>query len=244
MKTPTTVADALRPFYEWADRNRSAVSPEPMDELIRLARIACDQYGAATRAPAQRPSITVDVNSVRNVAFAECAVLITELTLKHGKATGADYEQGVLDHGYRLLHKVRTLAQGVGHCGDYVLVPLEPTQAMVRAAYAEQPGAINAGFAQVYRSMLDAAQGLPSPAQSSWQSIDTAPLDPLRDPPLVMLWVEDGGHKGEGTHAFGRCYRSHDGSVRGVASGFSGNWKIKYWKPLGPGPSVPSTEGE
>lgn len=45
--SPGTVADALRPFYEWADRNRSAVASEPMDELIRLARIACDQYTAA-----------------------------------------------------------------------------------------------------------------------------------------------------------------------------------------------------
>jgi len=36
--------EALRPFAEWADRNRSAVSSEPMDELIRLARKACDDY--------------------------------------------------------------------------------------------------------------------------------------------------------------------------------------------------------
>ncbi len=37
------------------------------------------------------------------------------------------------------------------------LVPIEPTQEMVRHAYAAQPGAINAGFAQAYCAMLEAA---------------------------------------------------------------------------------------
>lgn len=82
-----------------------------------------------------------------------------------------------------------------------------------------------------------------SAQQERWQPIETAPLDPIRDPPLVMLWVEGGGHKGVGTHAFGRCYRSHDGNVRGVASGFLGNWSIRYWMPLPNGPAVTSTSG-
>jgi hypothetical protein len=66
---------------------------------------ALEAFGAA-----QAPRVTVDVNSVRDGAFGECAKLITELTLKHGRATGTDYEQGVQDHGYRLLHQVRALA--------------------------------------------------------------------------------------------------------------------------------------
>ena len=43
---------------------------------------------------------------------------------------------------------------------DWKLVPLEPTQEMVRAACKEQPHAINAGFAQAYRTMMANA---PSP---------------------------------------------------------------------------------
>lgn len=39
----------LRPFAEWADRNRSAVSHEAADELILLARKACDAYGPLSR---------------------------------------------------------------------------------------------------------------------------------------------------------------------------------------------------
>jgi len=40
---------------------------------------------------------------------------------------------------------------------DGVVVPREPTEEMVRAAYADQPNAVNVGFAQAYRAMLAAA---------------------------------------------------------------------------------------
>jgi hypothetical protein len=79
------------------------------------------------------------------------------------------------------------------------------------------------------------------PVTAQWRMLETAPIDPLRDPPLVMLWVDDGGHCGKGTHAFGRCYLSHDGKVRGVASGFSGNWSVRYWMPLPAPPSPQET---
>ncbi len=42
----SAVRGALRPFAEWANRDRSAVLPGPVDELIRLARKACDDYAA------------------------------------------------------------------------------------------------------------------------------------------------------------------------------------------------------
>ena len=38
-----------------------------------------------------------------------------------------------------------------------VLVPREPTEAMVAAAYKDQPDAINAGFSQAYRAMIAAS---------------------------------------------------------------------------------------
>jgi hypothetical protein len=69
---------------------------------------------------------------------------------------------------------------------------------------------------------------------SEWRPIATAPEVDItqRDPETVLLWVADGGHGGKGTHAFGRCYKSHDGSIRAVASGFHGNWNITHWSPL------------
>lgn len=48
--------DALRPFAEWADRNRNAVSGEAADELIRLARKACDDYTRGASLPSQPAS--------------------------------------------------------------------------------------------------------------------------------------------------------------------------------------------
>lgn len=48
------------------------------------------------------------------------------------------------------------------------LVPIDPTQEMVRTAYEKQPGVINVGFAQAYRDMVAAAPKLPDvPAQYS-----------------------------------------------------------------------------
>ncbi len=85
------------------------------------------------------------------------------------------------------------------------------------------------------------AAALPLEEMTDWQPIETAPIDPRRDPPTVMLWVGNGGEGGKGTHAFGRCYRSHDGRVRGVACGFSGDWSIKHWMPL-PAPPLSSKE--
>jgi hypothetical protein len=66
---------------------------------------------------------------------------------------------------------------------------------------------------------------------SEWQPIETAPTSPETDPPLIMLWVDDGGMKGNGCHAFGRCYRSADGTVRGVPIGFHG-FTCTKWQPL------------
>lgn len=40
---------------------------------------------------------------------------------------------------------------------DFITVPREATQEMVRAAYQDQPGAINVGFAQAYRVMVAAS---------------------------------------------------------------------------------------
>ena len=45
---------------------------------------------------------------------------------------------------------------------DWKLVPVEPTQEMVRKAYRQQPDAINAGFSQAYRAMLEAAPTPPA----------------------------------------------------------------------------------
>lgn len=41
------------------------------------------------------------------------------------------------------------------------LLPIDPTQEMVREAYAKQPAAINVGFAQSYRDMVGAAPAAP-----------------------------------------------------------------------------------
>lgn len=137
-----------------------------------------------------------------------------------------------------------SVAQALGHS--------DLLRKLLRLDWASDPGLATLR-AEVEVALSSPAQAKPepseddydpahqAPAPSTWQDISTAPIDPLRDPPLVMLWVSDGGHMGKGTHAFGRCYRSHDGTIRGVASGFSGNWEIKYWKPLGEGPEVPST---
>jgi len=38
---------------------------------------------------------------------------------------------------------------------DVLAALREPSEAMVRAAYADQPDAINAGFSQAFRAMLD-----------------------------------------------------------------------------------------
>lgn len=76
-----------------------------------------------------------------------------------------------------------------------------------------------------------------------WQRISEypAPKNDWDTPDSVLLWVADGGGKGSGCHAFGRVYRYADGTVRAVASGFSGNWNITHWMPL-PAPPISSKE--
>ncbi len=113
-------------------------------------------------------------------------------------------------------------------CLSYARKDLEPTSPITLALYRDDA-----------EHAADAVLALPAHpvASTGWQDLESAPTDPLRDPPLVMLWVDDGGSKGTGTHAFGRCYPSHDGRIRAVASGFSGNWSIRYWRPLPGGPA-------
>ena len=63
-----------------------------------------------------------------------------------------------------------------------------------------------------------------------WQPIGTGPTEPRDDPPQVMLWVEGGGGFRKGCAAFGHCYESHNGDVKGVAGGFNG-FHCSHWAP-------------
>lgn len=55
------------------------------------------------------------------------------------------------------------------------LVPVEPTMEMVRVAYASQPGAINTGFAQAYRTMLAASPT--AKAEDGMREVDDAMVE-------------------------------------------------------------------
>lgn len=66
------------------------------------------------------------------------------------------------------------------------LAPVEPTQEMVRAAYENQPDAINVSFAQCYRDALAAAPSPPaSPALILPDQITPAIADALG----IMIFV-------------------------------------------------------
>lgn len=85
--------------------------------------------------------------------------------------------------------------------------------------------------------ILTILKSRPAPAQG-WQPIETAPTTPAdADPEIITLWVVNGGDDGKGCPAFGRCYRSVDGTVRAVPNGYRG-FKCSHWMPL---PSPPSS---
>lgn len=54
-------------------------------------------------------------------------------------------------------------------------LPQEPTDDMVRAAYKDQPDAIQAGFAQAYRTMFKAAPVVQHPAVNALRALAIVP---------------------------------------------------------------------
>jgi hypothetical protein len=90
--------------------------------------------------------------------------------------------------------------------------------------------------------LVSAAQGKPD--CGAWRLIETAPfVDDLSetDPERILVWVEDGGSRGEGAIAFGYAFRGRDGSVRLKADGYMG-FKVTLWRPMPAGPAFPSTD--
>lgn len=71
--------------------------------------------------------------------------------------------------------ELRLLSSTAGVPLGYKLVPTHPTQEMIRAAYGEQPSAINWSAAQAYRDMLMAfptEEGVPLSARTGMSASD------------------------------------------------------------------------
>lgn len=100
-----------------------------------------------------------------------------------------------------------------------------PARLRIDAAFCEacdRPG--DAGMAALLREAAD---------ELGWRPLETAhcePPDSDKPPVRVLLWVEGGGGHGEGIAAFGHCYRSRDGGVKGVPQGYMG-FTCTHWKP-------------
>lgn len=97
-----------------ASLQQSAAPGEPVAMLGGINGVSLMRHIKAMQPKAQSayhtPLYKHPPSDERAKVVEECCQLITELTLKHGTATGTDYQQGAMDHGYRLLHKVRALS--------------------------------------------------------------------------------------------------------------------------------------
>lgn len=130
LKDPACVAI---PMAMWA--KSSPMGDVPLYRAIQAAKAAGGEYQRCMDMLGDVPGATLEDRlmhyigcymamqvsasaDVRAATVEECVTLSTELTLKWGRATGTDYEQGAQDHGYRLIHAIRALSQSPAANGE------------------------------------------------------------------------------------------------------------------------------